>query len=84
MTSSSAADFDRLYQSHLKHLKRKCLQPKTIDADARAIRRAGAYFDHRIEALTEVQLTDYFSDRLASHSWSTVKLDRYGLKFFYT
>jgi hypothetical protein len=38
-TSSSAADFDRLYQSHLKHLKLKGLQPKTIEACARAIRR---------------------------------------------
>ena len=84
MTSSSAPDFNRLYQSHLKHLKLKGLQPKTIEAYARAIRRAGDYFDHRIDALTEPQLTDYFSDLLASHSWSAVKLDLYGLKFFYT
>ena len=84
MTSSSAADFDRLYQTHLKHLKLKGLQPKTIEAYSRAIRRAGAYFDHRIDALTEAQLTDYFTDLLASHSWSAVKLDLYGLKFFYT
>jgi site-specific recombinase XerD len=77
-------DFDRLYQSHLKHLKLKGLQPKTIEAYARAIRRAGAYFGHRLDALTEAQLTDYFSDLLASHSWSAVKRDLYGLKFFYT
>ena len=68
MTSSSAADFDRLYQFHLKHLKLKGLQPKTIEAYARAIRRAGTYFDQRIDALTEAQLTDYFTDLLASHS----------------
>ena len=83
MAAPSAADFDRLYQSHLKHLKLKGLQPKTIDAYARAIRRAGDYFDYRIETLTEAQLTDYFTDLLASHSWSAVKLDLYGLKFFY-
>jgi integrase len=29
-------------------------------------------------------LLDYFSDLLDSHSWSAVKLDLYGLKFFYT
>jgi len=29
-------------------------------------------------------LTDYFSDLLESHSWSSVKLDLYGLKFLYT
>lgn len=84
MTSPSTPDFDRLYQSHLKHLKLKGLQPKTIEAYARAIRRAGEYFGYRIDALTEAQLTDYFSDLLASHSWSAVKLDLYGLKFFYT
>lgn len=84
MTAPSDPDFDRLYQSHLKHLKLKGLQPKTVDAYARAIRRVGAYFDHRIEALTEAQLADYFTDLLASHSWSAVKLDLYGLKFFYT
>ena len=84
MIAPSTPEFDRLYQSHLKHLKLKGLQPKTIEAYARAIRRAGAYFGHRLDALTEAQLTDYFTDLLASHSWSAVKLDLYGLKFFYT
>ena len=74
----------RLYPSHLTHLKLKGLQPKTIEAYSRAIRRAGAYFDHRIDALTEARLIDYFTDLLASHSWRAVKLDRYGLKFFHT
>jgi integrase/recombinase XerD len=84
MQSTSTPAFDRLYQTHLKHLKLKGLQPKTIEAYARAIRRVGEYFDHQIEALTEAQLTDYFTDLLASHSWSAVKLDLYGLKFFYS
>ena len=48
MTAPSAADFDRLYQSHLKHIKLKGLQPQTIEAYARALRRAGDYFEHRI------------------------------------
>jgi len=84
MTSSSESDFKQNYQTHLKHLKLKGLQPKTIEAYARAIRRVGAYFDERIEDLSEAQLTDYFTDLLASHSWSSVKLDLYGLKFYYT
>ncbi|MDD1651165.1 MAG: hypothetical protein LUO80_12370, partial [Methylococcaceae bacterium] len=66
MSSPSATDFDRLYQFHLKHLKLKGLQPKTIEAYARAFRRADAYFGHRLDALTAAQLTDYFSDLLAS------------------
>lgn len=83
MTSSSAADFKQNYETHLKHLKLKGLQPKTIEAYARAIRRIGQYFDEQINDLTEQQLTDYFSGLLESHSWSAVKLDLYGLKFFY-
>ena len=84
MTSSSESDFKRNYQTHLKHLKLKGLQPKTIEAYARAIRRIGDYFHHEINDLSEQQLTEYFSDLLDSHSWSAVKLDLYGLKFYYT
>jgi integrase/recombinase XerD len=83
MKASDKADFDRAYQSQLKHLKLKGLQPKTIDAYSRAIRRIGARFDHRIDGLSEQQLTDYFTELVASHSWSAVKLDLYGLKFYY-
>ena len=64
-TTASKAHFDRQYQTHLKHLKRKGLQPKTIDAYSRAIRRIGARFDHQIDSLTEAQLTDYFSELIA-------------------
>ena len=79
MQSSSEAEFKKNYQSHLKHLKLKGLQPKTIEAYSRAVRRIGERFNHRIDSLTEAQLTDYFSELVASHSWSTVKLDLYGL-----
>jgi site-specific recombinase XerD len=83
MTASSEQTFKRNYQAHLKHLRLKGLRPKTIEAYARAIRRIGAYFDHDIEDLSEQQLTEYFIDLLDSHSWNAVKLDLYGLKFFY-
>ncbi len=76
--------FDNYYQKHLKYLKLAGLQPKTIDAYARAIRRIGNYFECNIDALTTDQLLDYFNDLLDTHSWSAVKLDLYGLKFFYT
>lgn len=82
MTTDYPTAFARQYDSHLKHLKLKGLQPKTIDAYARAIRRLGAYFDYRIDALSEAQLAEYFSALIGSHSWSAVKLDLYGLKFF--
>ena len=82
MKPSANAEFDQRYQTHLKHLKLKGLQPKTIDAYSRAIRRMGDYFEHRIDHLSPAQLTNYFSDLIASHSWSAVKLDLYGFKFY--
>ena len=81
MIVPSSAHFDLQYQSHLKHLKLRDLQPKTIEAYARAIRRIGDYFDLQIDSLTEPQLAGYFSDLVDLHSWSTVKLDLYGLTF---
>lgn len=82
MTITFAEHFERQYQTHLKHLKLQGLQPKTIDAYARAIRCLGAHFALQIDDLSEAQLLDYFSTRLVSHSWSAVKLDLYGLKFY--
>jgi integrase/recombinase XerD len=84
MTAPSETEFKRLYASLEKHLRLKGLRPKTIEAYARGIRRIGARFDHQIEDLSAEQLTDYFAELLESHSWSSVKLDLYGLKFFYT
>ncbi len=75
MSTSSEYNFKTNYQSHLKHLGLKGLQPKTIEAYSRAIRRIGAYFDYQIDDLSEQHLTDYFTKRLDSHSWSAVKLD---------
>jgi site-specific recombinase XerD len=83
MEASTDADFKKNYQAHLQHLKLKGLQPKTIEAYSRAIRRIGERFDHQIDHLCEQQLTDYFTELVTSHSWSSVKLDLYGLKFYY-
>lgn len=83
METSTDVIFQRNYERHLQHLKLKGMQPKTIDAYSRAIRRIGERFDQQIDDLSEQQLTDYFTELVASHSWSTVKLDLYGLKFYY-
>jgi len=71
--------FKQDYEKHLQHLKLKGLQPKTIDAYSRGVRRIGNYFNHEIHDLSEQQLTDYFVKLLSTHSWSAVKLDLYGL-----
>lgn len=46
------------------------------------MRRIGKHFDYQVSALTPAQLADYFTQIKAQHSWSGVKLDLYGLKFF--
>jgi integrase/recombinase XerD len=83
MSAVTATNFDQHYEQHLKHLKLKGLQPKTIEAYSRAIRRVGDYFEHRIDNLSEADLLDYFTDLRETHSWSSVKLDLYGLKFYH-
>ena len=75
--------FNSLYDEHVKRLQLQGLRSKTIDAYSRAIRRIGDHFDYTVDNLTEGQLLDYFSALLKSHSFSTLKLDLYGLKFFY-
>jgi len=83
MTPSFDTTFKQDYQTHLQHLGLKGLQPKTIEAYSRAIRRIGEYFEYQLHDLSEQQLLDYFTQLLSTHSWSAVKLDLYGLKFFY-
>ncbi len=83
MKTSNNPQFNRHYERHCKHLRLKGLQPKTIEAYSRAIRRIGDYFNFQIDDLNQNQLLDYFHALLARLSWSAVKLDLYGLKFFY-
>ena len=84
MRTSNNPQFNHYYELHCKHLVLKGLQPKTIDAYSRALRRIGDYFDFEVDNLNQNQLLDYFHALLERLSWSTVKLDLYGLKFFYT
>lgn len=84
MKTSNSSQFNHYYDLHCKHLKLKGLQPKTIDAYSRAIRRIGEYFQYQLDDLKQDQLLNYFCDLLDRLSWSAVKLDLYGLKFFYT
>ncbi len=64
MNTLSEANFDQNYQLHLKHLKLKGLQPKTIEAYSRAIRRVGERFDHQIDSLAPLRSTRAFAQRM--------------------
>jgi integrase/recombinase XerD len=75
--------YNFLYEQHLINLRLQDKRPSTIDAYARAVRRITAFFDKYPDTLTTADLKQYFNNLIQTHSWSTVKLDRNGLQFFY-
>jgi integrase/recombinase XerD len=83
MKKSEANRFNELYQRHLRFLKLQGKSQKTIEAYARAVRRISEHFDCCPDKMTLKQREQYFSDLVKSHSWSTVKIDRNGLQFFW-
>lgn len=83
MNTAQQRKFQTLYQLHLNALRRQGKADSTIDVYARAVRRITEFFDRCPDRLTLVDLKTYFDALIQSHSWSTVKIDRNGLQFFY-
>lgn len=83
MNKTETDRFKKLYQRHLRLLKLQGKAQKTIDAYARAVRRISGNFDCCPDQLNVEQREKYFSELVESHSWSTVKVDRNGLQFFW-
>lgn len=83
MKSTEVKRFAVLYERHLKLLKLQGKSQKTIEAYSRAVRRIQKHFDCCPDQLTLDQLENYFAELVDKYSWSTVKLDRLGLMFFW-
>jgi len=83
MNTKEQAHFDKLYNRHLRALKLRGMSDATIDSYARAVRRVTEHFDCSPERLSTEQLEVYFAELVESYSWSTVKIDRNGLQFFW-
>ncbi|MCP4284516.1 MAG: tyrosine-type recombinase/integrase [Gammaproteobacteria bacterium] len=83
MNATEQARFDPLYESMQRALKLQGKAKATKDAYSRAVRRTADYFDRCPDDLSAEELRAYFADLLETHSWSTIKLDRCGLQFFY-
>jgi len=83
MKPAEVKRFAALYERHLKLLKLQGKSQKTIDSYSRAVRRINKHFDCCPDKLTLEQLENYFVELVDSHSWSTVKVDRLGLMFFW-
>lgn len=75
--------FNRLYRKQQLELKLQGKSKKTIESYSRAVRRVADYFQRCPDTLTADDLKLYFADLVDSHSWSTVKVDRNGLQFFW-
>jgi site-specific recombinase XerD len=83
MNISQEQRYNYLYEQHLINLRLQGKRPATIDAYSRAVRRITEYFDQVPDTLTTANLKQYFNSLIQTHSWSTVKIDRNGLQFFY-
>ncbi len=83
MQKAQQKRFDSLYRKHLSALKRQGKADSTIDVYSRALRRLCEYFDCPPDVLSLEQFEAYFESLASTHSWSTVKVDRNGIQFFY-
>ena len=83
MNASEQSRFDRLYERHLRALRLQGKAPKTIEAYAFAIRRLAGFLDRCPDDVTPDEFQHYFAALIESHSWSAVKIDRNGIRFFH-
>ena len=75
--------FREQYQKLQEALVCQGMRPKTIDAYSRGVRRVAGFVKRCRDNLTADELKSYFASLVKSHSWSTVKLDRNGIQFYY-
>jgi len=83
MNTAQKKKFQSLYRKHVSALQRQGKAASTIDVYSRALRRVTEFWDTCPDGLTQEQLEIYFASLVKTHSWSTVKVDRNGLQFFY-
>ena len=83
MNKAQQKRYQLLYQQHVNASHRQGKAATTIDVYSRAVRRITEFYDLCPDRLTEDHLKEYFDALIKSHSWSTVKVDRNGLQFFY-
>nr|VVV04014.1 Tyrosine recombinase XerD [Aliivibrio wodanis] len=83
MSPTELERYHRLYELHLTNLTLQGKRPATIDAYSRAVRRISEFFDRSPDTLSTTDLKNFFASLISTHSWSTVKLDRNSLQFFY-
>jgi integrase/recombinase XerD len=83
MNINDQTRFNQFYQAYLNELTLQGKSPKTIDMYSRCIRQVSVFFDTCPDTLTAAQLKAYFLSVVQTKSWSTVKIARNAIPFFY-
>jgi len=83
MNTHQQTRFNKLYQLYLNELTLQGKSPKTIDMYSRYLRQVSNYFDTCPDQLTTEQLKAYFLELVEKKSWSSVKIARNAIQFFY-
>jgi site-specific recombinase XerD len=83
MKSKEQKRFETMYEKHLMMLENHGMRPATIDSYCRAVRRVSEALDSCPDSLTPDQMKEYFNKLTKRYSWSTIKCDLSGLKFFW-
>jgi len=83
MDTQQHAEFETLYQNLVNALKRQGLAPKTVEGYSRGVRRLADFLGRCPVDCTREELNAYFDELIASHGWSTVKIDRNGIRFLH-
>lgn len=83
MDRKEKEQFELLYEGHCRALKLQGKSEKTIDSYSRSVRRLADYFGRCPDDVGKDEMRLYFADLVDSHSWSTVKVDRNGIQFFW-
>ena len=80
----NSPNFNSYYEEMQRALILQGKQPKTVESYLRTLRRVRDRLHKSLDQLTPTDLKKYFAELLDTHSWSTVKIDRCALVFFYT
>ncbi len=83
MNNLDQTRFNQLHKQHINALILQGKSEKTIEMYSRSVRRLSQFFDICPDHLNTEQLKQYFLALVESHSWSTVKVDRNAIQFFY-
>jgi integrase/recombinase XerD len=80
MNINDQTSFNQLY---LYELTLQGKSPKTVDMYSRYLRQVSVFFDTCADTLTAAELKAYFLTLVETRSWSTVKIARNAIQFFY-